>query len=418
MSVIASINDYENTPFDTASISRARLDVSDSGRRLNALPWRGQFTPDFIAALFEAFPPNGLVLDPFCGSGTSLAEAARLGLPAHGVEVNPSAYILARLYSLCSAPRVAREEVLRRLRLRLHQFDLATPSAKILADWITSLENPFESIVMEAVFLLALGNGIRTDEQKLARVFNQVAELIQNLPLFPMRVSIELGDARAIDLPDHSVDTLITSPPYVNVFNYHQNYRAATELLGWDVLPAARAEFGSNRKFRQNRFLTVIQYAQDIGIALQESNRTVRPDGTSIWIVGRESSVRGSSIPNPEIIYSMAREAAGLNLVGKFERKFRSRFGQLVFEDVLVFRHPTREFRDKIPSAEVIGREVGVRVLDQLKHDADTESEISQAINAADGVHPSNQPRHVRVVPSVDGRLVSRIVSENTVSGG
>ena len=35
---------------------------------------------------------NGVVLDPFVGSGTSLVEAARLGLPACGGDLNPAAW--------------------------------------------------------------------------------------------------------------------------------------------------------------------------------------------------------------------------------------------------------------------------------------------------------------------------------------
>lgn len=32
---------------------------------------------------------------------------------------------------------------------------------------------------------------------------------------------------------------LITSPPYINVFNYHQKYRRSVEALGYDVLAIA-----------------------------------------------------------------------------------------------------------------------------------------------------------------------------------
>ncbi len=36
------------------------------------------------------------------GSGTVLVESARLGLAAHGYEVNPAAYLLARVCEFCS----------------------------------------------------------------------------------------------------------------------------------------------------------------------------------------------------------------------------------------------------------------------------------------------------------------------------
>jgi DNA modification methylase len=41
-------------------------------------------------------PKDGLVLDPFCGSGTSLVAARRLGRRALGIDINPDAVNIAR----------------------------------------------------------------------------------------------------------------------------------------------------------------------------------------------------------------------------------------------------------------------------------------------------------------------------------
>jgi 16S rRNA G966 N2-methylase RsmD len=50
-----------------------------------------------VRAFIERFTPRGgLVLDPFCGSGTALIEASRLGLPAVGIDLNPVAVLIAR----------------------------------------------------------------------------------------------------------------------------------------------------------------------------------------------------------------------------------------------------------------------------------------------------------------------------------
>ena len=40
--------------------------------------------------------PGDLVLDPYCGSGTTLLEAALLGRRAYGVDLNPLAVLIAR----------------------------------------------------------------------------------------------------------------------------------------------------------------------------------------------------------------------------------------------------------------------------------------------------------------------------------
>ena len=45
----------------------------------------------------KAFEPRTRVLDPFCGSGTVLVEARRLGLRACGVDLNPLALRIAEI---------------------------------------------------------------------------------------------------------------------------------------------------------------------------------------------------------------------------------------------------------------------------------------------------------------------------------
>jgi len=40
---------------------------------------------------------DGLVLDPFCGSGTTLAEARRRGLSSVGIDINPIATLISRV---------------------------------------------------------------------------------------------------------------------------------------------------------------------------------------------------------------------------------------------------------------------------------------------------------------------------------
>lgn len=45
----------------------------------------------------ELVPENGLVVDPFCGSGVSLKEAQKLGLDAIGFDVNPIAILISKV---------------------------------------------------------------------------------------------------------------------------------------------------------------------------------------------------------------------------------------------------------------------------------------------------------------------------------
>ena len=72
------------------TLDRQKLDVTKKTRS-NIFGWRGQFTPEFVAYLLdEANEGTGLVVDPFCGSGTVLQECAARNRAAHGFESGKS----------------------------------------------------------------------------------------------------------------------------------------------------------------------------------------------------------------------------------------------------------------------------------------------------------------------------------------
>ena len=59
--------------------------------------YKGKFNRQIVKVLFNIFSvdENSLVLDPFCGSGTSLVEAALNNIKAKGTDINPLAVFIA-----------------------------------------------------------------------------------------------------------------------------------------------------------------------------------------------------------------------------------------------------------------------------------------------------------------------------------
>ena len=77
---------------DRKSLPQGNLDITDRVRR-NLFPWTGQFSPQLVEELLTAYAPrDGVVLDPFVGSGTSLVEAA-LAADADAAQTSVSAVI-------------------------------------------------------------------------------------------------------------------------------------------------------------------------------------------------------------------------------------------------------------------------------------------------------------------------------------
>src|SRR5437660_502917 len=62
-------------------------------------PYPAKFVAELPRALLNVLPiPTGAaVLDPFCGSGTTLVECQRCGVPSFGIDLNPIACLMARV---------------------------------------------------------------------------------------------------------------------------------------------------------------------------------------------------------------------------------------------------------------------------------------------------------------------------------
>lgn len=223
----------------------------------------------------------------------------------------------------------------------------------------------------------------------------KIVNIILNLPYSNSRVNAYLSDVR--DVPKLNVPTpgfVITSPPYINVFNYHQNYRNSVESLKYDVLRIAKQEFGSNRRNRGNRFNIVTEYCIDLSLSIQ-SILNIADDNTKfIFIVGRTSRVLSQNFYNSEIIYNIFSNIFGIKLELRQERHFKNKFENEVYEDILHFRGTsTKEYSNNqlIVYARQIAKET---LLDTLMNNRDNVSNERQellvdAINNVMNVNPS-----------------------------
>lgn len=347
----------------------------DNKSRSNMFAWRGQFSPELIENLLKAYCPEGAtLLDPFCGSGTVLFEAGQYGIEAVGIELNPAAYILSRTYELINLEKSEINEVADSLVVEMGKiFDepvtMNQKNREVIdrddfEKEIFELKNSLgkESAVLLDTFVILLD--IHNKEITTENIYSTLYKLIKTVKRFPhseKRIKALLGDSRNIPLDDNTVDFVITSPPYINVFNYHQHYRRSAELLGWELLKIARSEIGSNRANRGNRFLTVIQYCLDIASTLKELHRVTNHDSKMIFVVGHESRVLSVPFYNANIISNLAEGSGLFKLVLQQQRTFKNKFGKLIREDLLHFEKEKNKVEEK--TIEAVARIVALKVL-------------------------------------------------------
>jgi DNA modification methylase len=388
--------DFNGMPLDRTTIAPELLNI-DNKQRSNLFPWNGQFSPQLIEVLLRIYAPKqGLVLDPFAGSGTVLYEAGSLGLPVIGAEINPAACKMAQIYRLMNLPLSKRKLLANHLENVLQEcLPDRVPSLfstnghatdeeikESLVEIHRGLRDEAARSMLEALIVLVDFYQEVTDE-KVYSTWAKLKARVLSLPESESLVRLVNCDARRLPLQDDEADFVITSPPYINVFNYHQQYRRSVEALGWDLLTVARSEIGSNRKHRQNRFLTVVQYCLDMTDVLRELRRACKVGSRIIVIVGRESNVRKTRFFNGEIMAALATHSAGFSFLSRQERVFLNRFGERIFEDLLHFE-VKKDGNTKTTEPQSIAREV----LEKARKRTPQESlgDLGEAVNLVDEV--------------------------------
>lgn len=334
-------------------LEQNRLDVIHK-QRSNFFNWKGQFTPEFIEYLLECYAnENSVIADPFSGSGTVLSEAIRKNMSCIGFEVNPSAFFMSKFYEYAMYTEDERHKLYNDFRGTIGFYFNGLPNDMMVyvdsPDYRASYANliNFSSKIaknldfkhvpfMINVLFLCEKDKKLTLKESLTKNIIYIRDLFFGLPYAKKSVIANLGDARSLGLKyKNVVDLIITSPPYINVLNYHQNYRGIVECFGYDILKVAASEIGSNRKHRSNRFKTVVQYAIDMGHTLYNTSMALKIGGRMIFVVGRESMVRKTPFYNSKIIEDIVNVIPSLQIESLNERKFGNRYGECIKEDII-----------------------------------------------------------------------------------
>lgn len=389
--------------------SLAKLNVAQKTRS-NPFSWRGQFTPELIEYFLDIHStPNSLIADPFSGSGTVLLEALERKLDVIGCEVNPAAYAMSKFFEIGALPLTKKRNLLHELVSSIPLKELSLNKPLYRKEESFNFRDAYENLIhfsKKAIdahkskyqLVLILNILFKMENYKnlnigqaWGKAYNEIRSFLFALPESGSSVSALLCDAR--NLHEHikkKIDLIITSPPYINVFNYHQNHRIIMELLDFDILSVAHSEFGSNRKNRGNRFLTVIQYCLDMAQALSSIRKSISDDGKVIMIIGRESNVKKTPFYNGMIIKNICNRTKLFSISDMSERFFKNKFGTLIYEDILTLKPES-----KSENTDKAARAVASAHLIEAKKNAPSESmpDLEKALKLIDTV--SSSPKYI-----------------------
>ncbi len=238
------------------------------------------FPPHLVREYIRKFNLNGShqLLDPFCGTGTTVVEGKKLGIPSVGIEANPMAWfassvkldwtpdpteLLQAAHQIREAAGAILEGEVQELRTLPEECQkiiltgsispLPLHKTLVLLDQIKHYAKPAYShhlqlalakAVVTSISNLRFGPEVGVGRAKLdapvvdawlreATLMAEDLSPLQHLRTIPTQ--IHHADARQIlsVLAPNSIDAVITSPPYPNEKDYTRTTRLESVLLGF-----------------------------------------------------------------------------------------------------------------------------------------------------------------------------------------
>lgn len=314
--------------------------------------------------LVEAFAPaRGLVLDPFCGSGTILIEAMLAGRDALGTDLNPLAVMLARAKTYPRKPEVtaaliesAKEvaafaDARRKAKLgatrRLPQEDVSVFAPHVLLEMDglrAGIEKappearPDLQLVLSSILVkLSAKRGDTSDEpmekrvsagyparlfvRKTEELAQRYAELATALPSPPPRGRVLLDDAQKLaKVEDASVDAVITSPPYVATYDYLAHHELRMRWLGLDMRRLAKDELGARRHYEHlSPGQALASWEREMAAFLRALARVTKRGAPVILLIADSATPRGPRGEPPEALRADVVVADAAAHLGTFE---------------------------------------------------------------------------------------------------
>jgi len=331
------------------------------------------YPPHLVRDYLEKFGANGanVVLDPFCGTGTTIVESKKNGLTAIGIEPNPvphfasttktqwgidagkffeHAQSIAAIYSkrIKESERQLLDPEKEKLLLKnsispepLHKFLILQ---QIIREQEKTPYFDYELLALAKALVFSISNlhfgpevgvrNIKQDADVIGSWFKEITIMrddIQELShLNHPFTTIHRADARSLNhlLSPNSIDIVITSPPYPNEKDYTRTTRLESVLLG----------FINNKE------------------GLREIKRSlVRSNTRGIYVIDNDDNWVRDNVEINRIAFEIEKRRIDLGKTSGFERNY-ARVTKLYFGGMV--RH-LAELRSKLKPGAMLAYVVG-----------------------------------------------------------
>ena len=290
----------------------------------------GKFPPPIARYLINKYvPDDGLVIDPMCGSGTTLLEALLLGKKAKCYDVSPLAVLISRVKATPINKSKGIKDLEKILSLiksskskQASLIGLRNPDHWFLPETIRSLskirqainqietKNSHKDLFMVA-FLSIVRRVSRATTQQ-GRLFLDVAtaekdaipffekkarEIIDSVSALPENNNIEIEQKSIMDKNDsitELADLIICHPPYFNSYKYSGVNSLELAWMNIDHAEVRKTEV--REAFKVGKPEKVVEYIADMKQSLLNLKSHMKDNGRLALMIG-DTVIKGQYIP-------------------------------------------------------------------------------------------------------------------------
>lgn len=290
-------------------------------------PYPAKYPIDLALEYILKYTAEGdVVYDPFLGSGTTLLATSVLNRNGVGTDINYIAILISQ-FKLLS---LSNKEI-ENLENFIAAFEISYKNEifQVKPFYYKSIEHWFcqDSIYVLSLIKLKIGelndkeqifcktvmstiiNSISNQEsdtryaaiekpqltiEYAANLFIKKFKAILNLFIEFNKMSrsndknsaILLDSKKCDDLINsNSVDLILTSPPYVNTYDYYLYHKHRMNWLDFDVQYSMNAEIGSRREYSSLK-KPESKFNEDLQDVFQKCNKVLKNDGIAVIVIG------------------------------------------------------------------------------------------------------------------------------------
>lgn len=299
-----------------------------------------KFIPQIPKSAIQALTSEGdVILDPFCGCGTTLVEAKLLNRNSIGVDLNP----IATLVSTAKTSTLNQEQIKRTPELLSEikksigcYYDNTKMNIEYNIPDFNNRDHWFQQNVLNELGIIKSHIDLIKDNKLKTFLYTAFSSIIVNVSnqesdtrfaainkeikpfkaFFEFSRKLEDMNTRITDfskkasdsfvkvytadtqnmafLSDNSVDHIVTSPPYANTYDYYLYHKFRMYWLGYDVKKVQDTEIGSrNRHSSKKEDISTFQDC--LSKSLKEMSRVLKNNKYAVIVIG-DSVIRGKLI--------------------------------------------------------------------------------------------------------------------------